>query len=150
MQNSKGHSSAKHAPNLLPKTSLKSLFLRLSFCLEIIFASGFFVAQADSIYCCFGSGIWARHEPEAKHSRQHLIPKLQGFLISCGWKIYSCCTFGFLAVLYNTTEDNMCKFQYSTEEFALFRVIATILFSKDIRCTGQAQMSWISDDVPSN
>ena len=35
----------------------------------------------------------------------------------------------------------MCKFLYSTEEFALLRVIAAILFSKDIRCTGQAQMS---------
>ena len=27
----------------------------------------------------------------------------------------------------------MCKFLYSTEEFALLRVIAAILFSKDIR-----------------
>ena len=41
----------------------------------------------------------------------------------------------------------MCKFVYSTEEFALLRVIAAILFSKDIRSTGQAQMSWISGDV---
>ena len=41
----------------------------------------------------------------------------------------------------------MCKFQYSTEEFALLRVIAAILFSKDIRCTGQAQMSRISGDA---
>ena len=40
----------------------------------------------------------------------------------------------------------MCKFLYSTEEFALLRVIAAILFSKDIRCTGQAQMSCISGD----
>ena len=40
----------------------------------------------------------------------------------------------------------MCKFLYSTEEFALLRVIAAILFSKDNRCTGQAQMSWISGD----
>ena len=41
----------------------------------------------------------------------------------------------------------MCKFLYSTEEFALLRVIAAILFSKDIRCAGQAQMSWISSDA---
>ena len=40
----------------------------------------------------------------------------------------------------------MCKFLYSTEEFALLRVIAAILFSKEIRCTGQAQMYWISGD----
>ena len=40
----------------------------------------------------------------------------------------------------------MCKFQYSTEGFALLRVIAAILISKNIRCTGQAQMSWISGD----
>ena len=146
MQNSKGHISAKHAPNSLPKTTLKSLFLCLSFCFCFILVSGFFVAKADSIYHelpsyldliyhCFGSGIWARHEPKVKHSGQRLIPKLRSFLISCGWKIYSCCNSN------NTTEDNMCKFLYSTEEFALLRVIAAILFSKNMRCTGQAQMS---------
>ena len=147
MQNSKGHISAKHAPNSLPKTSLKSLFLRLSFCVEIILVSGFFVAQAHSIYHCFGSGIWARHDPEAKHSGQRLIPKPRVFLISCGWKIYSCCNSNNTTEDNNTTEENMCKFLYSTEEFALLRVIAAILFSKDIRCTGQAQMSWISGDA---
>ena len=47
----------------------------------------------------------------------------------------------------NTTEENMCKFLYSTEEFALLRVIAAILFLKDIRWAGQAQMSWISGDA---
>ena len=62
--------------------NLKSLFLRLSFCVKIILVSGFFVAQADSIYHCFGSGIWARHEPEAKHSGQRLIPKPRGFFLS--------------------------------------------------------------------
>ena len=45
----------------------------------------------------------------------------------------------FLAVLYNTAEDNKCKFLYST--FGLSRGIAAMWFSKDIRCTGQAQMS---------
>ena len=147
MQNSKGHISAKHAPNSFPKTSLKSLFLRLSFSVEIILVSGYFVAQADSIYHYFGSGIWARREPEAKHSGQWWIPKPRGFLISCGWKIYSCCNSNNTTEDKNTTEDNKCKFLYSTEEFALLRVIAAILFSKGIRCTGQAQMSWISGDV---
>ena len=46
MQNSKGHISAKHAPNSLTKISLKSLFLRLSFCVEINVVSEFFVAQS--------------------------------------------------------------------------------------------------------
>ena len=146
MQNSKGHISAKHAPNSLPKTSLKSLFLRLSFCVEIILVSGFFGAQADSIYHCFGSGIWARHEPEPKHSRQQLIPKPRDFLISCGWKIYPCCNSNNSTEGNNATGQNMCKLLYSTEEFALFWSIAAILFSKDIRCNGQAQMSWISGD----
>ena len=45
----------------------------------------------------------------------------------------------FLAVLYKTAEDNKCTFLYST--FGLARGIAATLFSKDIRCTGQAQMS---------
>ena len=126
MQNSKGHISAKHAPNSLPKTSLKSLFIRLSFCVEIILVSGFFVAQADSIYCSFSSGIWARHEPEAKHSGQRLIPKPRGFLSSCGWKIYSSCNSNNTTEDNNTTEENMCKFLYSTEEFALLRVIAAV------------------------
>ena len=148
MQNSKGYISAKYAPNSLPKTSLKSLFLCLSFCIEIILFSGFFVAQADSINHCFGNGIWARHEPEPKHSGHQLIPKPRVFLISCGWKIHSCCNSNNSTEDNNATEDNMCKFLYSTKEFALLRVIAAILFSKDIRCTGQAQMSWISaDDV---
>ena len=147
MQNSKGHISAKHEPNSLPKTSLKSSFLFLSFCIEIILVSGFFVAQAHSIYHCFGSGIWARHDPEAKHSEQRLIPKPPGFLISCGWKIYPCCNSNNTTEDNSTTEENMCKFLYSTEEFALLRVIAAILFSKGIRCTGQAQMSWISGNA---
>ena len=99
------------------------------------------VAQADSIHRCFSSGFLARHEPEAKQRRQRLISKLRGFLISCGWKIYSCCKSN------NTTEDNICQCLYSTEEFALLRVIAALLFSKDILCTGQAQMSWISGDA---
>ena len=150
MQNSKGHISAKHAPNPLPKTSLKSLFLRLCFCVEIILVSGFFGAHADSTYHCFGNGIWARHEPEPKHSGPQLIPKPRDYLISCGWKIYSCCNRNNSTEDNNTKEENMCKFLYSTEEFALLRVIAAILFSKDIRCTGQAQMSWISGDAFSN
>lgn len=149
MQNSKGHISAKYAPNSLPKTSLKTLLLFLSFCLEIILVSGFFVAQAHSIYHCFGSGIWARHDPEAKHTGQRLMPEQQFFLISCVWKIHYCYNNNNnnnTTEDNNTTEENMCKFLYSTEEFALLRVIAAILFSKDIRCTGQAQMSWISGD----
>ena len=56
MQNSKGHISGKRAPNSLPKTCLKSLYIRLSFCVEIILVSGFFVAQGrhvmyGDIYC---------------------------------------------------------------------------------------------------
>ena len=84
MQNSKGHISAKHAPNSLQKTSLKSLFFRLSLCVDITLVSGFFVAQADSIYRCFDRGIWTRRKSEGKHSGQRLIPKPRGFLISCG------------------------------------------------------------------
>jgi len=116
MQNSKGHISAKHEPNSLPKISLKSLFLFLSFCVEIILVSGFFVAQAHSIYHCFGSGMWARHDLEAKHSGQRLIPKPRVFLISWGWKIYSCCNSNNNTEDNNITEENMCKFLYSTEE----------------------------------
>ena len=106
--------------------NLKSLFLRLSFCVEIILVSGFFVAQADSIYHCFGSGIWARHEPEAKRSGQRLIPKPRVFFISCESKIYSCCNSNNTTEDNNTTEKNMCKFLYSTEEFALLQVIAAL------------------------
>ena len=149
MQNSKGHISAKHAPNSLPKTSLKSLFLCLSCCVEVVLVRWFFGAQADSIYHSFGNGIWACHEPEPKHSGHQLIPKPRGFLISWGWKIYSCCNSNSKNSTEdnNTTEENMCKFQYSTKGFVLLRVIAAILISKDIRCTGQAQMSWISGDA---
>ena len=86
MQNSKGHISAKHAPNSLPKTSLKSLFLCLSCCVEVVLVRWFFGAQADSIYHSFGNGIWACHEPEPKHSGHQLIPKPRVFLISWGWK----------------------------------------------------------------
>ena len=46
------------------------------------------------------------------------------FLISYGWKIYSCCNSNNATEDNNITEENMCKFLYSTEEFALLRVIA--------------------------
>lgn len=92
MSNSKRHISAKHAPNSLSKPSLKSLFLLLSFYVEIILVSSFLMgisrAYAELIYRCFGSRIWARLE----YSGQRLIPALcrkqRVFLISCGWKIY--------------------------------------------------------------
>ena len=87
------------------------------------------------------SWAWSKAERTAANT------KPRGFLISCGWKIYSCCNSNNTAEDNNFTKDNMCKFLYSTEEFALLRVIGTILFSKDIRCTGQDQMSWISGDV---
>lgn len=121
MPNSKGHISAKHAPNSLPEPSLKSLCLFLSCCVEITLVSGFFMAQVESIYRCFlavsASGIWARHESKAKQRGQRLIPKPRVFLISCGWKS--------IFQLYNTTEDNMCKFLYSTEETRRIRSLTS-------------------------
>ena len=138
MQNSKGHISA-----IFEKLVSFPFFL----CRNHFGQWVFFVAQAHSIYHCLGSGIWARHDPEAKHSGQRLIPKPRVFLISCGWKIYSCCNSKNTTEDNNPTKENMCKFQYCTEEFAILRVIPAILFSKDNRCTGQAQMSWISGDV---
>ena len=129
MQISKGHISAKHV------------------CLEIIFVSGFLVAQAHSICHCFGSGIWACHYWSKAQWTAVNTQKPRFFLISYGWKIYSCCNSNISTEDNNITENNMCKFLYFTEEFALLRVIAAILSSKDTCCTGQAQMSWISGDV---
>ena len=138
MQNSKGHISA-----IFEKLVSFPFFLcRNHFGQWVFCGTSRFYLPLFRQWNMSPSWAWSKAQRTAANT------KPRGFLISCGWKIYSCCNSNNTTEDNNFTKDNMCKFLYSTEELALLRVIAAILFSKDIRCTGQAQMSWISGDVP--